>query len=118
MREDGLRIPGIARRAAWAELRWTPRDSLDVLLQAQSSSRVYANDANTAAAPGYARWDLGVEKRMRWGGFALRGYARVNNLLDRDIVGSVIVNEGNGRYFEPAPGRHWVLGMTVERRFE
>lgn len=28
--------------------------------------------------------------------------ARVDNLADRHVVGSVIVNESNGRYFEPA----------------
>ena len=31
-------------------------------------------------------------------------FARVENLLDRRYVGSVIVNEGNGRYFECGPG--------------
>jgi hypothetical protein len=27
----------------------------------------------------------------------------------------VIVNEGNGRYFEPAPGRGVVVGVSLER---
>ena len=39
------------------------REALDVLLQAQSSSRVYADDANATAAPGFTRWDLGVDRR-------------------------------------------------------
>ena len=36
----------------------------------------------------------------RW---ALDVFSRVDNVFDRRYVGSVIVNEGNGRYFEPAP---------------
>ena len=40
--------------------------------------------------------------------------SRVDNLFDRRIVGSVIVNEGNGRYYEPAPGRSMSLGLRLE----
>ena len=40
-------------------------------------------------------------------------FLRVDNLADRDYVGSVIVNEGNRRYFEPAPGRTWLLGLNA-----
>ena len=46
----------------------------------------------------------------------LRVFARVDNLLDRDHVGSVIVNEGNGRFYEPGSGRTWLLGL--EWRFD
>ncbi len=31
-------------------------------------------------------------------------FVRINNLFDRRYVGSVIVDDSNGRYFEPAPG--------------
>lgn len=40
-------------------------------------------------------------------------FSRVDNVFDRRYVGSVIVNEGNGRYFEPAPGRNWGGGATL-----
>ncbi len=113
----GLRIPGIARSSGFAELRWSPRDDLDLLLDARGNSRVYVDDDNTAAAPGYARFDLGAERRWRIGRATLRGYARIENLFDRDIVGSVIVNDANGRWFEPAPGRQWVLGVSLESAF-
>ncbi len=32
-------------------------------------------------------------------------FGRIDNLFDREYVGPVIVNESNGRYYEPAPGR-------------
>ena len=35
----------------------------------------------------------------------------IDNLLDRDHVGSVIVNEGNGRFYEPGGGRGWLVGL-------
>jgi iron complex outermembrane receptor protein len=47
----------------------------------------------------------------------LSAFVRGENLLDRRYAGSVIVNEGNGRYFEPAPGRTWVAGLSATIRF-
>lgn len=109
----GRQLPGLSRHFAWAELRWQPREHTDLLLEARHASRVFANDANTAAAPSYASVDLGVERRLRWTGGDLRLFARVNNVFDRTIIGSVIVNEANGRYFEPAPGRHALIGLSL-----
>jgi len=37
----------------------------------------------------------------------------LNNLLDKNYVGAVIVNEVNGHYYEPAPGRNWLAGIDV-----
>lgn len=115
---SGRRIPGISRAAAWGELRWSPGAETDVALEGRASSRILADDANSAAAPGFASFDLSIERRMQLGDLQWRGFARLNNLADRAVVGSVIVNEANGRYFEPAPGRHWVLGLSATRRFD
>lgn len=115
--QAGRGIPGLARQSAWSELRWSPGEATDVMLEAQFNSRVFVDDANSAAAPGYSRFDLAAERRFDAGGLQWRGFARLNNLFDRDIIGSVIVNDGNGRYYEPAPGRHWQLGLSAKRRF-
>ncbi len=45
-------------------------------------------------------------------------FGRIDNLFDREYVGSVIVNESNGRYYEPAPGRNYGIGLNLARRFE
>ena len=50
----------------------------------------------------------------RW---TLSAAARIDNLTDRRYAGSVIVNEGNGRYFEPAAGRNHVLSVSASYRF-
>jgi outer membrane receptor for ferrienterochelin and colicin len=44
-------------------------------------------------------------------------FARIDNVFDRRYVGSVIVNEGNARYFEPPPGRNWVMEIDGAFRF-
>lgn len=40
-------------------------------------------------------------------------FGRVDNLFDRNYVGSVIVNESNNRYYEPAPERNYGVGLSV-----
>jgi len=39
--------------------------------------------------------------------------ARIDNLANRRYIGSVIVNDGNGRYFEPGPGRSCTIGARL-----
>ncbi|WP_158635295.1 TonB-dependent receptor family protein [Luteimonas cucumeris] len=109
----GNRIPGLPRHNGWAELRWLPVDDFDIALEAHAISDVFADDGNTAGAPGYVAFDLSAQRRWRWGVFEVTGFARIDNLFDRDAIGSVIVNESNGRYYEPAPGRRWLLGLDV-----
>jgi len=46
----------------------------------------------------------------------LREFVRLNNLFDRNYSGSVIVGDTNGRFFEPAPGRNWFVGASVDVR--
>ncbi|VFS57294.1 TonB dependent receptor [Kluyvera cryocrescens] len=52
------------------------------------------------------------------GNWSMDLFGRVDNLFDRSYVGSVIVNESNGRYYEPAPGRNYGVGLNVAWRFE
>jgi iron complex outermembrane receptor protein len=53
----------------------------------------------------------------QFGPWQLRGFVRGDNLLDRRYAGSVIVNEGNGRFFEPAPGRTYLAGVSGKYAF-
>src|SRR5690606_11438233 len=88
-------LPGTARRSAWAEFAWSGPAGVVASVEASATSRIAANDANDAWAPGHARVDLALSRSFRAGGVVWDGFIRVNNALDRRIVGSVIVNEGN-----------------------
>ncbi len=45
--------------------------------------------------------------------FRLNAFVRLNNLFDKRYVGSVIVGDGNGRFFEPGPGFNVLAGVSV-----
>ncbi|MED5620848.1 TonB-dependent receptor family protein [Ideonella sp. BN130291] len=107
----GNRLPGAPGRTAYAEVSWRHAPSgASMALEARGVGRVMVNDLNTDAAAGYAVLNLrtGIERTL--GPWRLQAYVRADNLADKRYAGSVIVNEGNQRYFEPAPGRSLMLG--------
>jgi iron complex outermembrane receptor protein len=73
---------------------------------------VFVNDANSDAAPGYAIASANVGYVAKLGPWQVTTFVRSDNLFDRKYAGSVIVNEGNSRFFEPAPGRTWFGGVS------
>lgn len=109
----GNRIPGTARSALFTSLGWAPTQGWRAGAEARWLSRVYVNDANSDAAQGYATVGANLGYLLRRGAWNLTGYVRGDNLFDRRYAGSVIVNEGNGRFFEPAPGRTWLASLSV-----
>ena len=111
----GNRIPGTARSFSAAELAWQPPQGWRAGAELRRSSGVFVNDANSDAAPSYAT--LGAHAGYRWQGDAWRVEAtiRADNLTNRRYAGSVIVNEGNARFFEPAPGRQYSVKLVASR---
>ncbi len=114
----GNRLPGIARNMGYASLEWAPEQGWHAGADIRYLSDIQANDANSAEAPSYTVVGLNSGYRFNWSRWSLDLFGRVDNLFDRQYVGSVIVNESNGRYFEPAPGRNWGGGATLSYSFE
>ena len=108
----GNRIPGTAQSVSAAEIAWQPPRGWRAGAELRRSSRVYVNDTNTEAAPSFTTLALHAGYVFDVRGWALSANARVDNLLNRRYAGSVIVNEGNGRFFEAAPGRSYVLKLA------
>jgi iron complex outermembrane receptor protein len=78
---------------------------------------VFVNDLNSDAAGGQATVGASVGHVLSIGAWQFSSFVRVDNVFDRTYAGSVIVNEGNARYFEPAPGRNWLVGFSGSYKF-
>jgi iron complex outermembrane receptor protein len=113
----GNRIPGIARGAVFAALNWAPPAGLRAGVEARYVTGVFVNDANSDMAPRYAIASASVGYVLPLGRWELNGFVRGDNLFDRRYAGSVIVNEGNARFFEPAPGRTWLASLSATMKF-
>jgi iron complex outermembrane receptor protein len=99
-------LPAIARNSLYLGLTWHYAPwGFSTTLETLGRSKIYADDRNTDAAAGFwvVNWRAGFEQETTHWRLSLFG--RLDNLANRAYVGSVIVNEANSRYFEPAPGR-------------
>ncbi|MDO7198914.1 TonB-dependent receptor [Acinetobacter pittii] len=114
---SGNAIPGIAKNQAYASLAWQPSHGLYGGVDVQYMDKVYVNDTNSDAAPSYSVTSANVGYAWVMGDWKVNSFARVDNLFDKNYAGSVIVNDGNGRYFEPADGRNWSTGLRVIKQF-
>ncbi|EMR5776158.1 TonB-dependent receptor [Acinetobacter baumannii] len=114
---SGNAIPGIAKNQAYASLAWQPSHGLYGGVDVQYMDKVYVNDTNSDAAPSYSVTSANVGYAWVMGDWKVNSFARVDNLFDRNYAGSVIVNDGNSRYFEPADGRNWSAGLRVIKQF-
>ena len=113
----GNMLPGLAKQHLWLGLDYRLTPEWTVGVSAEHMGQVFVNDANSEAAPSYTVAAASVGYRKVMGPWTLRAFARVDNLFDRQYVGSVIVNDGNSRYYEGAPGRSWSTGLNLAYSF-
>jgi iron complex outermembrane receptor protein len=115
----GSNLPGVPSRVLSAELQWQPAgEPWHTALSWRHSGRIWANDVNDSFAPSCQLWSVRAVWHTMLSDWRLDALARVDNLLNAHTVGSVIVNEGNRRYFEPAPGRSATVGLTLTHTFD
>jgi iron complex outermembrane receptor protein len=94
------------------ELRTSPLHST---VTVQRVGQQYGDSENTTANDGYTTVDL----RLSHVGLSVTDAARVtpfvalNNAFDARY-NDVVVNAFGGRFFEPAAGRHWRFGASLQ----
>ena len=112
----GNRIAGTQRGTAFAELVWRSPGFGEFGAEVRHARALMANDTNSAAAEPYTllglRWAHRVSAAaLLGGGWSAEWLLRVDNVQDKRYAGSVIVNEGNSRFFEPGAPR--AVGVTL-----
>jgi iron complex outermembrane receptor protein len=108
----GNRIPGVPSHALQASV--TARVAgISMVGEEVLSDRVFVDDANSLAAPGYGTTNLRfiADEFIPKSGISLM--AGVYNLFDRSYAGSVSVNATGGKFFEPAHLRSAYAGFNL-----
>ncbi len=114
----GNRLPGVPPSTLYGELAWRHAASgFHAGIEARRNGKVYVNDANSEWAAGYTVWNLRAGFEQRGNGWTVSEFIRIDNVADRRYIGSVIVADGNGRFYEPAPERKILLGIQGAFRF-
>lgn len=115
---SGNKIPGTYRSQIYGELAWRYAPlGFKTALEARHNSKVYVNDINTDSAHAYTIFNIRAGFEQNLANWRLSEYVRVENLSDKNYIGSVRVNDSNLRFFEPAAGRNYLLGLSAQYKF-
>jgi iron complex outermembrane receptor protein len=114
----GNYIPGTYKSQIYLEAAWKYQPlNFQTALEARYASKTYVNDTNTDAVPDYTIYSVRGSFQQRQGNWKFTEYARIDNIFDQSYIGSVRVNDANNRFFEPAPGRNWIIGVKANYMF-
>jgi iron complex outermembrane recepter protein len=113
----GNTIPGIPEHQLQASATWRFSHAF-VVGEGIAKSKVFVNDANAAAAPSFAVYNARVGGTAMFGRPWFAPVFGVQNLFDKRYIGSVAVNAAGAsiaatKFYEPAPGRTWFLGLSA-----
>lgn len=110
--QDGNRLPGLPRHQGFLEAAWRdgPWFAIADMLH---TGRRYADNANTVEVEAQTTVNLRLGRHWKYGPMRVEGFVAVNNVLDAANVDNIRINASFGRYFEPAPERHFFGGLRV-----
>ena len=111
-------IPGTYRTQLYGELAYRyPSLGFTTALETRYNSKVFVNDVNSDYAPAYTIVNLRAGFEQNLSNWKINEYARIENLFDKDYIGSVRINDSNSRFFEAAPGINALAGISATYKF-
>lgn len=116
--DEGKSIPGIPATTVYTELAYAHPTGVKAAVEGIYRSKVEVHDLNEdRAAPGYTLVNLRLTAEQKVGPWTLGQMLRLDNILDRDHIGSVVVGDGQKRYYEPGAGFVWYAGVNANYAF-
>ncbi|MFL6565090.1 MAG: TonB-dependent receptor family protein [Burkholderiales bacterium] len=112
----GSQLPGVPKSVLYGELRFQ-KEQFYAWLEGLYKARVPVNDQNSEFADAYTTLNFVVGLLQGGARWSVSEFVRVDNLSDKNYVGSVVVNDANNRYYEPSPRRNYTLGIQASLRF-
>jgi len=114
----GYSLPGAYKTQIYGEVAWkAPSVGFFSALEGFHNSKVFVDDVNSDAAPAYTIFNVRAGFQQNVSNWRVSEYLRVENMFDKDYIGSIKVNDGNARFFEPAAGRNYMVGVNASYRF-
>jgi iron complex outermembrane receptor protein len=114
----GNTIPGTYKQQLYAEVSWKyPALNFKTALEGRVNTKVYIDDVNSAAAPGYAVLNIRGGFEQQLSNWKVSEYLRIENIMDKSYIGAVRINDNNNRNYEAAAGRNWLIGLSASYRF-
>ena len=116
--QTGNLIPGTYKQQLYGEISWKyPELNFKTALEGRSNSKVFVNDLNLEAAPGYTVFNIRGGFEQKFSNWKLSEYLRIENIMDKSYIGAVRINDNSNRNYEAAAGRNWMMGLSASYRF-
>jgi iron complex outermembrane receptor protein len=121
----GKKVPGVPQKRLFAGVDYTLQNGFFVDINLDWTDRYFANDFN-GPTPGdttprenftndsYVKFDVRFGLQRDISGMTTNAFFGIDNLFDKRYNGAVVPNAFGARFFEPAPGRRWFTGMSLE----
>jgi iron complex outermembrane receptor protein len=120
----GKEVPGVPPHHLFAGLSYEHPRGIYSEINFQWLARYFANDFN-GPAPGsdapaqnfinaaYRTADIRLGLQGHFKKIGIDFFLGVNNVFDTRYNGSIVPNAQSDRFFEPAPGRSWYVGINL-----
>lgn len=121
----GEKIPGVPEQFGYGEITYFHPSGFYGAFNIQVVDKIYVNNAyldgadtpnlitQGLAADGYYVANLRMGYTTSVGNTEFTPFLGINNITDQKYIGNIRVNEGNTRYFEPAPERNVYMGFSL-----
>ncbi len=115
---SGNTLPGIPDNLFRGEVAYTHASGFYSAIDLLNVSDFFVNNANSAVNESYTVVNLRVgHAALQFGDWILSPFIGVNNLTDEEYAANARINAFGGRYFEPAPERHFYGGLAIRYNF-
>tara|TARA_B100001063_G_scaffold182561_1_gene171712 strand:+ start:4995 stop:6986 length:1992 start_codon:yes stop_codon:yes gene_type:complete len=113
MNPDSKNLPGIPNSQIFLQVDYSTISKWKWVLSAERIGRFYANNSNSVEIKSFekVRFQLQKTVQLAWGG--LDFYGGINNLFNTTYYDNIRLNAFGGRFYEPAPGRNFYLGLSL-----
>ena len=117
---SGSKIPGTYKYNLYGETSWKHKatgfnTALEMRRASGSNVSFNVEDGQTESYTVF-NWRGGFKQNINNWNFS--EFVRVENIFDKNYVGSIRVADGNQRFYESAPGRNWLLGLNAAYSFK
>ena len=113
MNSDPKSLPGIPNSQIFLQLEYNTISKWKWVLSAERIGKFYANNSNSVEIKSFEKVRFQGQKTVElpWGEFDFFG--GINNLFNTIYYDNIRLNAFGGRFYEPAPGRNFYLGLSL-----
>lgn len=105
------RIAGLPKNQHVFNLNYSLTKKINLILDFKMFGNMYADNSNKTIINNYKKIDLTIFKDFNISNKNWNGFISINNLTNTKYFDNIRINAFGSRYYEPAPGINFMLGI-------